>query len=120
MLAAGQAAWLWQRPPDVVERVVWVNPPPKPVPLPEPEPQPRPETPPTASPGADAVAVARAWEEGLRLRQEVLQNGVAALPAPQAWPAAPPSAGEDVFGLPGGVLTPRQMLRPFSEGEETR
>lgn len=119
LLAAGEGAWLWRRLPEVVERIVVVHMPPGPEASPVTAKPTLPEAPPGAEPEPGAIASARDWEDGLRLRREVLQNGVAALPAPQAWPPAPTAGGDNPLGQPGGEYSPRDLLYPRSKGDLT-
>jgi hypothetical protein len=98
--ALGLGAALLLRPTRAVDRVVYVE---VPIFLPIPPEEPDPAETPSSSPGR-AQPGPLVWREpdGFRLRQQVLQLGVEALPPPHAWsgPAPAPVPLEKQLGMP--------------------
>lgn len=110
LLSTGLAATLALRSPAVreVERVVYV-----PAPAP---------TPPAVSDSLPARAVASPaapplgpeWVDGLRLRERILRDGIAAMPAPAVWSAAAARPLPDDLPDPSAL---RLHARPYSTGD---
>jgi hypothetical protein len=122
--ALSLAATLMLRPPAQRERVVYVS-------VPEFLPAPPTETTPVeplvlaperAEPESSLGPLVQADLDGLRLRQQVLQFGVEALPPPPTWsgPAPDPMPLEQLLGLPAEGLdrvSTRFLLPRANRGE---
>ncbi len=102
--ALGLGAALLLRPTRTIEQIVYVDVPIF-VPIRDEEPASS-ETPSFTPRRADSGPLVRAELDGFRLRQQVLQFGVEALPPPHAWssPAAEPMSLEMLLGLPAESL----------------
>jgi hypothetical protein len=112
--ALSLGAALLLRPTRMVDRVVYVS---VPLFLPIPTEETTPAETPIRSPGRAEPQplpgpLARAETEGWRLRQQVLQFGVEALPPPPAWsgPEPAPMPLEKLLGLPGDSLDRHSTL----------
>ena len=98
------------REPQVIERIVYRDPPTVPVEL-APMPRERPDDSPPVTP---SVARSKEFTEYLRIRDSVLTAGLDALPNPKPQPASTvtPAELERSLDLPRGVLTAPYRLPP--------
>ncbi|HTU90613.1 MAG TPA: hypothetical protein VMF69_11110 [Gemmataceae bacterium] len=97
------AALMFRPVPQPAERIVTVYVPAAPLPTPQPEPA----IPPIVETPAPPDQPASGDGSYLRIRREVLANGLDALPPPQPWSAAAPADDTDtLFDLPRGSREP--------------